>query len=93
MEWKPIETRPDEGEFLAWDPIAKKADVCVSSVEEIYGYMDTTVTGRPITTRVGRTGSRKSCRSTQSDGEYGPEKEDFQGERATLWCAIEPPND
>ena len=27
-EWQPIETAPDEGEFLAYDSAAKKQDVC-----------------------------------------------------------------
>ena len=33
--WLPIETMPNEGEFLAWDPVAGKADVC--SVEFYLG--------------------------------------------------------
>ena len=27
-EWQPIETCPEDGEFLAYDPVAGKQDVC-----------------------------------------------------------------
>jgi len=27
-DWQPIETAPKDGEFLAYDPIAKKHDIC-----------------------------------------------------------------
>jgi hypothetical protein len=93
MEWHPIETRPDEGEFLAWDPIASKADVCHATTAEIWDYLDKTATGRPFTTRRGRVDERKSCEAVQQDGEYGPDDDEFQGYRATLWAKIEPPNE
>jgi hypothetical protein len=32
-KWQKMDTRPDEGEFLAWDPVAKKQDVCHATSE------------------------------------------------------------
>jgi hypothetical protein len=31
MTWRPIETAPDEGEFLAYDATSGKMDVCVKT--------------------------------------------------------------
>ncbi len=92
MEWMPIETRPDEGEFLAYDPVSGKQDVCYATTTDVFGHVDgLTQSGRPFTTRRGKIGTRKSCSATQSDGEYGPYDEDFQGERATHWKPLDPP--
>lgn len=92
MIWRPIETRPDEGEFLAWDPVAQKQDVCIACTEAIYGHLDMTKSGRPFSSRRREIGKRNSCYSTQSDGEYGPSDDEFQGDRATHWAPLpEPP--
>lgn len=92
MSWKPIETRPDDGEFLAYDPVSKKQDVCYATTEDVYGYLDVTVSGRPYSSDRGKVGSRKSCSPVQSDGEYGPDHDEFQGGRATHWQPLpEPP--
>mgnify|MGYP001009841731 CR=1 FL=1 len=92
MEWQPIETRPEEGEFLAWDPVARKQDVCCATYENIYGALDVTVSGIPFSSRRGKIGVRPSCRATQFDGELGPDDDEFQGDRATHWQPLpEPP--
>lgn len=89
--WHPIETRPDEGEFLAYDPISDKQDVCYATTEDVFGCIDgLTISGKPFTTKRGKIGKRNSCEATQSDGEYGPEDDDFQGGRATHWQPLPP---
>lgn len=88
-EWRPIETRPDEGEFYAYDPISGTQDVCRASVNDVYDYIDK-VNGTPFTTRRGKVGERKSCDAVQSDGEYGPYEDQFQGDRATHWAPLLP---
>lgn len=85
MNWQPIETRPDEGEFYAWDPIARKQDVCYGTMTDVYGYLDTTISGKPFSSARGKVGIRKSCEASQQDGEFGPEDDEFQGSRATHW--------
>lgn len=77
-EWQLIETRPDEGEFLAWDPGARKQDVCVPTIVSIYEK------------RV-KVGERKSCEAAQSDGVYGPYDDEFQGDCATHWRPLPSP--
>lgn len=89
--WLPIETRPDVGEFLAYDPVSGKQDVCYATTPDIYDYLDKTSSGRLLTTRRGKVGVQMSCEATQSDGEYGPSPDEFQGDRATHWQPLPPP--
>ena len=91
MDWLPIETRPEGGEFLAYDPISGKQDVCYADTLAIYGYLDVTQSGTPFSTRRGKIGERPSCEAVQQDGEWGPSDSDFQGDRATHWMPLPAP--
>lgn len=94
MSWKTIDTRPDEGESIAYDPVSKKQDVCYATTEDTYGYLDVTSSGVPYSDKRGKVGSRKSCSAAQCDGEYGPDHDEFMGRRATHWQPLpEPPSE
>lgn len=90
-EWQEIETCPDEGEFLAYDPVSGKQDVCTMIIESVYGPLDLTTTGIPYTSRRAKVGTRRSCTQVQEDYEYGPDDDQFQGERATHWMPLPTP--
>lgn len=90
-EWKPIDTRPEEGEFIAYDPVSGKQDVCYAVTTDVYGYLNVTSSGRPYSSDRGKIGTRKSCEASQTDGEYGPDDDDFQGDRATHWMPLQEP--
>jgi hypothetical protein len=91
MNWLKIETRPDEGEFLAWDPVARKQDVCRATMENIYADVRLDFTRDPFLSRREKIGQRKSCEAAQMDGEFGPDDDEFRGDRATHWAPLLPP--
>lgn len=91
MTWQPIETIPDEGEYLAYDPVSKKQDVCYTAIEDVYGHLYQTKSGKPYSMTRDKIGTRKICRVAQSDGEYGPFEDEFQEQRATHWQPLPPP--
>jgi len=78
--WKPIETRPEDGEFLAWDPVSGKQDVCQSILKMRI------VDGKACY-------DVPSCAAVQQDSEYGPDEDEFQGHRATHWMPLSSPPD
>lgn len=86
-----MNTRPDEGEFLAYDPVSGKQDVCHAVTRDIYGHLDLKPSGSPLTTTRGKIGCLKSCEAVQQDGEYGPMEDEFHGDRATVWMPLPPP--
>lgn len=79
-EWQPIETAPRDGtEFLAYDPVVNKYDVCYASDNRWYGPRDDDDLPYFI---------------HQVDGDYGSCDDYFNGDRATHWMPLpEPPEE
>jgi hypothetical protein len=89
--WLPIESRPDEGEFLAYDPISGKQDVCHATTRTVYERFFDADSSFPGILGTRKVAEIRSCEASQYDGEYGPSDDEFEGDRATHWMPLPPP--
>lgn len=78
--WEHVGGCPKDGtEFVAYDPVADKIDVCTASY-------------KTLKLRDGTIKNYVDIEVTQRDGEWGPSDSDFQPERATLYLIVRKPS-